>query len=219
MSHLLRIATCHAVATRVSEVFGWSWIPNNTRSRSQTFLSDSGSEIGLFFYITLLSWVFLLQWYDFFWNFLETDDSCCLPQFPLSASCYTIVDSQTFIYFILKCQRFWKGGRRSRKFGKVGVGVGHYTSDSATLVATAGNINTCNLSSQTCRNLWQKRLPFSQSPLIVTSKLVRTMTTCENKARWLLNLLTFLFKFANLVVKLLRVSGHAHAVAPSVSKL
>jgi len=41
------------VPTRVAEsepeVFGWSWIPNNTGSPSQIFLSDSGCPFGSFF--------------------------------------------------------------------------------------------------------------------------------------------------------------------------
>jgi len=45
-----------------------SRIPNNTRSRSRIFLSDSGSLVG-YFYITLLSWQFLLKWHNFLWNF------------------------------------------------------------------------------------------------------------------------------------------------------
>jgi len=32
-----------------SEVFGWSRIPNNTRSRSRIFLSDFGCPLGSFF--------------------------------------------------------------------------------------------------------------------------------------------------------------------------
>jgi len=97
----------------VSEVFGWSRIPNNTWSRSRIFLSDSGSSSGSFFYITLLSCEFLLKWYNFFWNFPETENSCCVQQFPLSASCYKIVDSQ--ISFTL-C---WGVGVGN--FGKVGI--------------------------------------------------------------------------------------------------
>ena len=48
--------------------------------------SNSGSPIGSFFYITLLSWKFLLNWYNFFKPFLETEYSCCVPRFPLSAT-------------------------------------------------------------------------------------------------------------------------------------
>jgi len=57
--------------------------------------SDSGGPIGLVFYIALLSW-------ESWWNgtisyetFAETENSCGVQQFPLSASCYKIVDSQT----------------------------------------------------------------------------------------------------------------------------
>jgi len=58
------------------EVFGWSrsWFLNNARSwircRTRTFCPTPFSEIQLnHFYITLLSWEFLLKWYNFFWYY------------------------------------------------------------------------------------------------------------------------------------------------------
>jgi len=36
---------------------------------------------------------------------------------------------------MLRSRKFWKGGVGVGNFGKVGVGVGYFTSDSATLVA------------------------------------------------------------------------------------
>jgi len=47
--------------------------------------------------------------------FIETENSCCVPRFPLIASCYRIVDSQTS--FTLRSrrrrQKFWKGWSRT----------------------------------------------------------------------------------------------------------
>jgi len=37
----------------------------------------------IIFYITAPSWEFLLKWYNFFWNFVESEISCCVPRFPL----------------------------------------------------------------------------------------------------------------------------------------
>jgi len=53
-----------------------------------------------------------LKWYNVFETFIETEDSCCVPRFPLIASCYKIVDSQTL--FTLR----YGVGSRSRKFWK-----------------------------------------------------------------------------------------------------
>ena len=54
-----------------------------------------------------------------FETFIETKNSCCVPRFRLTGNCYKIVNSQTS--FTL-CE-------------KVEVGVGYFTSDSATLVS------------------------------------------------------------------------------------
>jgi len=50
-----------------------------------------------------------------FWNgtisfetFIETENSCCVPRFPLIASCYKIVDSQTSSLCV-KGSEIWKG--------------------------------------------------------------------------------------------------------------
>jgi len=58
---------------------------------------------------------------------IETDNSCCVPWFPLVANCCKIVDSQTSF------KLYWEIGN----FGKVGVEVKLFTSDSATLLLTA----------------------------------------------------------------------------------
>ena len=52
-------------------------------------------SIRSYFYITLLSWEFLLKWYTSFEIYVETENSCWVPLFPLIASCYKIVNSQT----------------------------------------------------------------------------------------------------------------------------
>ena len=60
--------------------------------------------------------------------FMQTEIYCCVPRFPLVASCYKIVNSQTS--FML-CYGVGVG-----HFGKVGIGVGHFNSNSVTLVST-----------------------------------------------------------------------------------
>jgi len=57
-----------------SEVFGWS------RIFCPTPTPDDQLD---HFYITLLNWEFLLNWYRFFWKFVETEISCCVPRFSL----------------------------------------------------------------------------------------------------------------------------------------
>jgi len=53
-------------------------------------------------------------------TFVETENSCCVPRFPLIASCYKIVDSQSSLNVMLRsrCQdrKFWKGRSWSRTF-------------------------------------------------------------------------------------------------------
>ena len=51
-------------------------------------------------------------------------NSCCAPRFPLIARCYDIVNRQTTSFTL--CE---------------GVGVGHFTSDSATLVSFSITVN------------------------------------------------------------------------------
>jgi len=59
-------------------------------------------------------------------TFIERENSCCVPRFPLIASCYKFVDSQTSFTLceleseILerrhRYQKFWKGRSWSRTF-------------------------------------------------------------------------------------------------------
>ena len=105
-----------------SEVFGWSRIPNNTGSRSRIFfvrLQLRGSD-WIIFYITLLNWEFLLKWYNFFLKLL-------LKQRLLAVH-------HDFHWFLQPNFIPWCLGVEVGNFGKVGVGVGYFTSDSATQV-------------------------------------------------------------------------------------
>jgi len=36
-----------------------------------------------------------LKWYNFFQTFIETENSCCVPQFPLIASCDSLLRQLT----------------------------------------------------------------------------------------------------------------------------
>ena len=104
------------------------------------FLTTLGVEVGFFvrlrmsswmiFYSTLLKREFLLKWYNFFWNF------CRNRGFLL---CTTIsIDFNSQISFPV-CWgvgfgNFGKVGVGNFEKVEVGVGVGYFTSDSATLV-------------------------------------------------------------------------------------
>jgi len=59
-------------------------------------------------------------------TFIETENSCSVPRFPLSVSFYKIVDSQTSFTLSWGVGEFWK----------LGFGTEHFTSDSATLTKT-----------------------------------------------------------------------------------
>jgi len=81
----------------------------------------------IIFYIALLNCVFLLEWYNFFWKFYWNRDFLLCTRIS--------IDFNSQISFPL-CwgvgvgnRKFWKG----RKFWKVGVGAGYFTSDCATL--------------------------------------------------------------------------------------
>jgi len=52
---------------------------------------------------------------QFLLKFIETENCCCAPRFPLIVSCYKNVDSQTSFTLMLssRCRKFWKS--RSRK--------------------------------------------------------------------------------------------------------
>jgi len=84
-----------------------------------------------------------------FETFIETMNSCCVPRFPLIASCYKIHDSQTSFTLCqgVEDENFGKVGVGVSigNFGKVGVGNRHFTSDSATLLATLTVVSlTCS---------------------------------------------------------------------------
>ena len=107
-----------------SEVLGSSRIPKNTRSR--IFCPTPKVQLDHFLYHTQKSGI-PVEMVQFVLKLLLKQNSCCAPRFPFSASCYKILDSH--ISFTL-C---WGVGN----FGKVRVGVGHVTSDPATLLPTA----------------------------------------------------------------------------------
>ena len=100
------------------------------------FLTTLGVGVGLFvrprlwmsnciiFYIALLNWKFLLEWYNFFWNVCWNRDILL---------CTTI--STDFNNSQVSLHWRWGVGVGSRKNCK--VGVGYFTSDSATLLVTA----------------------------------------------------------------------------------
>jgi len=53
-----------------SEAFWWSRIPNDTRGRvGYSVRLRLRKSNWIIFYITLLSWDFLLKWCNFLWNF------------------------------------------------------------------------------------------------------------------------------------------------------
>ena len=79
----------------------------------------------IIFYVTLLSWEFLLKWYNFFWNF------CWNRDFLLCTTISIGINSQ-FSFPLCK---------GVGNFGK--VGVGYFTFDSSTLVEVTHILTTC----------------------------------------------------------------------------
>jgi len=135
------------------------------------------------FHITLLNWKFLLKWYNFFWNF------CWNRNFLL----FTMIsiDFNSQISFPL-CQGVKVGNFGSSEmgiwnFGKVGVGVGYFTSDSTTLIARNWNFLVNLLQSTTNiflpwnnkLNIW-KRCWFSQKHNLMITALRRIFCVGKN---------------------------------------
>ena len=90
------------------------------------FLCPTRMPSWIIFYIALLNWEFLLKWYISFETFVESEIYCCVPWFPL-------ISAAKFHSLYVK-----KSGAGVGNFGKSesGVGVGYFTSDSATLLAS-----------------------------------------------------------------------------------
>ena len=87
--------------------------------RGLIFLSDSGSPIESFY--ILHSQLVPVEMIVSFELFMETENSCFVPRFPLIAGCYEILDSQiSFIHVMLRSssrsRKFWKGRCWSRTF-------------------------------------------------------------------------------------------------------
>ena len=101
--------TCHTrVAESVSEsqkleVFIVKSDPKNTRSRCRIFLSDSDSNsripIESFFTSHLKLGISIENGTISIETVFETDNSCCVLQFLVITSCYTIVNRQTSFTF------------------------------------------------------------------------------------------------------------------------
>ena len=106
-----------------SEVFGWSRIPNSTRSRTRFYLSDSRKSKYIIFYITLLTWI-PVEMVPFLMKLCWTENSCHVPRFPLSVSRCKIVDSQTLFTLCKRVGNYEKVGLGN--FGK--ARVAHFTS-------------------------------------------------------------------------------------------
>ena len=85
------------------------------------------------FYITLLNWEFQLKWYNFFWNFCWIKDFllCTRISLILTAKFHSLYVKESEILERSESEIF---ETRSRKFWN--VGVGYFTSDSATLLCT-----------------------------------------------------------------------------------
>jgi len=100
------------------------------------FLTTLGVGVGFFvrlrisnwiiFYIILLNWESLLKWYNLFWNFCWNRDF-------LLWTTISIDFNNQISFPLIRSRNFWKVGVGN--FGKVGVGVGYFISDSANLIA------------------------------------------------------------------------------------
>jgi len=90
------------------------------------FLTTLGFGIGFFFptpevqldhfYSTLLSWEFLLNRYNFLWNFCWNREFLLCTT--ISTECYLLQNSwpPNFIHFMLRSRKFWKGRSWSQTF-------------------------------------------------------------------------------------------------------
>jgi len=102
-----------------SEVFGWSGVPNYTGSRSRIFCPTPTPDVQLdnFLHHTPKLGIPVIIY------FVETEISCCLPLFPL------ILTYQFHSLYVKESESEILERSESR------VGVGYFTSDSATLEA------------------------------------------------------------------------------------
>ena len=112
------------------DVFGWSrsQIPKNTRSRSWILYPTPTPEVELNYFLDRTLKVrnpnlYLLRFYNIFRNFIERESSCCAPRFPLIASCYKIVDSQTSFTLCegVGSRKFWKGRKIMEARGRIRI--------------------------------------------------------------------------------------------------
>ena len=82
--------------------FWWSRVPKNTMNQSRNSLSDSDSPIDSFFTLHCQDrnscWNGTLS----FETFIETENSCCVPRFPLIASCFADSHSHSQTSFTLR---------------------------------------------------------------------------------------------------------------------
>jgi len=112
---LLDLAYC--CDAKESEAFWWSQISNDARGRSRIFFPTPEVQLDQF-YITLLSWKFLLDRCNFLWNFCWNREFLLCST--ISTECWLLQNSwpPNFIHFMLKSrsQKFWKGRSWSQTF-------------------------------------------------------------------------------------------------------
>jgi len=78
------------------EVCGWSRIPDNARVVVGFFCPIPSLEVQLQFFLHHTPKLGIpVEMVQFFFKLIETENSCCVQRFSLSASCCEIVDSQT----------------------------------------------------------------------------------------------------------------------------
>ena len=116
-----------------SEAVRWSRIPYDTRGRGRIFCPTVQLD---HFYITLLSWEFLLNRYNFLWNFCWNIILAVYHDFHWVLVATKLLAAKLHSLYVKESEwEIWKVRSWSRNFERVGVGVRHFTSDSATLDA------------------------------------------------------------------------------------
>jgi len=101
---------------RSRSFFGWSRIPNKTRSRGRIFLFDSGSPPGLFFLHHTPKLVIPVEMVQFLLKLSLNQRILAVYHDLHLVLVATKLLTADFIHFMLRSRKFWKGRCWSRTF-------------------------------------------------------------------------------------------------------
>jgi len=115
-----------------------TWLVSSPGLRSRTFYPTPDVQLNYFLHRTPKTGILLVhvEMARFLSKvLLKQISSCCAPQFQFDWQLLQNCRQSSFIHVMLRSRNFWKG--RVGKFWKLGVGIGHFNSDSTTLVITS----------------------------------------------------------------------------------